>query len=55
MRRKRRVKHILKAFIVINLLSFLVFISAVDGNNYIFPLVIIFINLINIVISGFFY
>lgn len=55
MKRKRIIKSLFKIFITINLLSFLVFISAVDGDNFKTPLIMIAINLGCIVISGFFY
>lgn len=52
----RRYKdNIIKGFITVNLLSFLLCASMVDGENYAIPLIIAGVNVVSAFIAGLFY
>lgn len=55
MTRKERKDTAIKAYITINLLSFLVCASMLDGESYTVPLIIAGFNIISSFVAGLFY
>jgi hypothetical protein len=54
-KRKRIREALLKTFIMLNLMSLLVFLSAADSDNIVLPLVMVLVNILCLIISGFYY
>ena len=55
MKRKRIREALLKTFIMLNLMSLLVFLSAADSDNIVLPLVMVLVNILCLIISGLYY